>query len=210
MTEPAIRAERLTKHYGATVALDALDLTVESGEVYGYLGPNGAGKTTTIRLLLGLHRASAGRAELFGRDSWSDAVAAHRRVAYVAGEPTLWPGLTGAETLAYLGNLHGSTDAAYRDELVERFKLDAPKTVRALSNGNRQKVQLIAALAPRRPADPRRADDRPGPVDGAGVPRGRPRGEAARPDRLPLLAHPQRGRGALRPGGDPAGGSAGR
>jgi ABC-2 type transport system ATP-binding protein len=146
---PAIRTEGLTKRYGSTVALDALDLTVEPGEVYGYLGPNGAGKTTTIRLLLGLHRATAGRAELFGRDAWSDAVAAHRRVAYVAGEPTLWPGLTGAETLAYLGNLHGRIDTAYRDELVERFRLDAAKKVRTLSKGNRQKIQLVGALATR-------------------------------------------------------------
>ena len=146
---PAIRAEGLTKRYGSTVALDALDLTVEPGEVYGYLGPNGAGKTTTIRLLLGLHRASMGRAELFGCDSWNDAVRAHRRVAYVAGEPTLWPGLTGTETLAYLGNLHGRTDTTYRDELVERFRLDAAKKVRALSKGNRQKIQLIGALATR-------------------------------------------------------------
>ncbi len=146
---PAIRTEGLTKRYGSTVALDALDLTVEPGEVYGYLGPNGAGKTTTIRLLLGLHRPTAGRAELFGRDAWSDAVGAHRRVAYVAGEPTLWPGLTGAETLAYLGNLHGTTDGGYRAELVERFQLDATKKVRALSKGNRQKVQLVAALATR-------------------------------------------------------------
>jgi polyether ionophore transport system ATP-binding protein len=146
---PAIRTEGLTKRYGPTVALEGLDLTVERGEVYGYLGPNGAGKTTTIRLLLGLHRASRGRAELFGCDSWNDAVRAHRRVAYVAGEPTLWPGLTGTETLAYLGNLHGRTDTVYRDELVERFRLDAAKKVRALSKGNRQKIQLVGALATR-------------------------------------------------------------
>ena len=146
---PAIRTEGLTKRYGSTVALEGLDLTVERGEVYGYLGPNGAGKTTTIRLLLGLHRASRGRAELLGCDSWNDAVRAHRRVAYVAGEPTLWPGLTGTETLAYLGNLHGRTDTAYRDELVERFRLDAAKKVRALSKGNRQKIQLVGALATR-------------------------------------------------------------
>src|SRR6202521_2908505 len=106
----AIRTERLTKRYGATLALDALDLTVREGEVYGYLGPNGSGKTTTIRLLLGLHRPSAGRAELCGVDAWRDAVAAHRRVAYVAGEPFLWPALTSAETFAYLARLHGSTD----------------------------------------------------------------------------------------------------
>jgi ABC-2 type transport system ATP-binding protein len=146
---PAIRTEGLTKRYGETLALDGLDLTVERGEVYGYLGPNGAGKTTTIRLLLGLHRPTAGRAELFGTDAWADAVAAHRSVAYVAGEPFLWPALTGAETFAFLARVRGHADTAYRDELVERFHLDADKKVRALSKGNRQKVQLIAALASR-------------------------------------------------------------
>jgi ABC-2 type transport system ATP-binding protein len=145
----AIRAEGLTKRYGATVALDSLDLAVAPGEVYGYLGPNGAGKTTTIRLLLGLHRPSAGRGEIFGIDAWSDPVPAHRRLAYVAGEPYLWPSLTGAETLAYLARLRGGTDEAYRDLLVERFLLDTAKKVRALSKGNRQKVQLVAAFASR-------------------------------------------------------------
>ena len=151
-TSPAmsvIRTEGLTKHYGGTVALDALDLAVESGEVYGFLGPNGAGKTTTIRLLLGLHRPTAGRAELLGVDAWRDPVAVHRRVAYVAGEPFLWPALTSAETFAYIARLHGSVDTAYRDRLVERFKLDTSKKVRALSKGNRQKVQLVAAFATR-------------------------------------------------------------
>ncbi|HEY5196297.1 MAG TPA: ABC transporter ATP-binding protein [Solirubrobacteraceae bacterium] len=145
----AIRTEQLSKRSGSTVALDGLDLSVESGEVYGYLGPNGAGKTTTIRLLLGLHRPTAGRAELFGLDAWADPVAAHRRVAYVAGEPSLWPSLTGAETFEFLARVRGNTDIAYRDELVERFALDTAKKVRALSKGNRQKVQLIAALATR-------------------------------------------------------------
>jgi ABC-2 type transport system ATP-binding protein len=145
----AIYAESLTKRYGETVALDQLDLIIEQGEVYGYLGPNGAGKTTTIRLLLGLHRPTAGRAELFGVDAWAQPVAAHRRLAYVAGEPFLWPSLTGGETLEFLARLHGGTDTAYRDRLVERFELDTRKKVRALSKGNRQKVQLIAALATR-------------------------------------------------------------
>jgi len=145
----AIRTHGLTKRYGETLALDSLDLTVHEGEVYGYLGPNGAGKTTTIRLLLGLHRASAGRAELFGIDAWKDPVTAHRRVAYVAGEPALWPQMTAAETFEFLARLHGGVDVAYRDQLVERFKLDADKKVRALSKGNRQKVQLVAALATR-------------------------------------------------------------
>jgi ABC-2 type transport system ATP-binding protein len=145
----AIRTEGLSKRYGKTLALDSLDLEVAEGEVYGYLGPNGAGKTTTIRLLLGLHRPSAGRAELFGLDAWGDPVAAHRRVAYVAGEPFLWPSLTSAETFEFLARLHGGADTAYRDLLARRFKLDTSKKVRALSKGNRQKVQLVAALASR-------------------------------------------------------------
>jgi ABC-2 type transport system ATP-binding protein len=145
----AVRTEGLSKRYGDTVALDLLDLTVEPGEVYGYLGPNGAGKTTTIRLLLGLLRPSAGRAELYGVDAWRDPVEAHRRVAFVAAEPHLWPSLTGAETLEFLARVRGGTDAAYRDELTARFQLDTDKKVRALSHGNRQKVQLIAAFASR-------------------------------------------------------------
>jgi polyether ionophore transport system ATP-binding protein len=146
---PPILAEGLSKRYGSTLALDGLDLAVASGEVYGYLGPNGAGKTTTIRLLLGLHRPSAGSASLFGVDAWRDPVAAHRRVVYVAGEPFLWPALTSDETFAYLARLHGSTDRSYRDLLVKRFQLDTRKKVRALSKGNRQKVQLVAAFATR-------------------------------------------------------------
>lgn len=149
MATHAILTEGLTKRYGGALALDGLDLSVESGEVYAFLGPNGSGKTTTIRLLLGLHRPTSGRAEIFGIDAWRDPVAAHARVAYVAGEPFLWPALTGEETLAYLATLHGGTDTAYRERLVERFQLDTAKKVRALSKGNRQKVQLVAALATR-------------------------------------------------------------
>jgi ABC-2 type transport system ATP-binding protein len=145
----AIEATGLTKRYGKTLALDSLDLSVATGEVYGYLGPNGAGKTTTIRLLLGIHRPTGGRAELLGVDAWRDPVKAHRRVAYVAGEPYLWPAMTGAETLEFLARIHGSVDTAYRDALVKRFDLDTRKKVRALSKGNRQKVQLVAALATR-------------------------------------------------------------
>jgi ABC-2 type transport system ATP-binding protein len=145
----AIRTGRLSKRFGETLALDGLDLAVEPREVYGYLGPNGAGKTTTIRLLLGLLQPSAGRAELFGVDAWREPVAAHRRVAYVAAEPYLWPGLTGAETLEFLARVRGRADAGYREQLVERFQLDTSKKVRALSHGNRQKVQLIAAFASR-------------------------------------------------------------
>ena len=146
MSETAIRTEGLTKRYGDVVALDHLDLEVARGEVVGYLGPNGAGKTTTIRLLLGLSRPTEGRGEIFGLDCQRRPVETHRRLAFVAGEANLWPSLTGAETLALLGRVHGTVDESYRDELIDRFDLDPTKKVRAYSKGNRQKVILIAAL----------------------------------------------------------------
>ncbi len=147
--EPAIRAASLSKRYGDVDALKDLDLDVAPGEVVGYLGPNGAGKTTTIRLLLGLIRPSRGRAEIFGFDCQRQPVEAHRRLAYVAGEASLWPSLTGAETLHLLAQVQGTIDAAYRDVLVARFDLDPSKKVRAYSKGNRQKLILIAALMTR-------------------------------------------------------------
>jgi ABC-2 type transport system ATP-binding protein len=146
MSDMAIRTAGLTKHFGDLVALDHLDLEVAQGEVVGYLGPNGAGKTTTIRLLLGLSRPTEGRAEIFGLDCQRQPVQTHRRLAFVAGDANLWPSLTGAETLALLGRVHGGVDEAYRDELVDRFALDPTKKVRAYSKGNHQKVILIAAL----------------------------------------------------------------
>jgi ABC-2 type transport system ATP-binding protein len=149
VSEIAVRTDGLSKRFGAQEALRALDLEVPRGEVLGYLGPNGSGKTTTIRLLLGLLRPSAGRAEIFGFDSQRQAVEAHRRLAYVPGEASLWPSLTGAETLHLLGRVQGSLDRAYRDLLVERFQLDPSKKVRAYSKGNRQKLALIAAFMAR-------------------------------------------------------------
>jgi ABC-2 type transport system ATP-binding protein len=146
---PVVRTHALTKRYRGTDALVDLDLEVTAGEVVGYLGPNGAGKTTTIRLLLGLIRPTSGTAELFGLDSLHEAMTVHRRLAYVSGEPSLWPNLTGAEALHLLGQVQGTVDVPYRDSLVERFALDPSKKVRAYSKGNRQKVALIAALASR-------------------------------------------------------------
>ena len=144
-----VETRGLTKRYGSTLALKDLDLDVIEGEVLGYLGPNGAGKTTTIRLLLGLIGATAGSATIFGLDVTRDAPAIHRRIAYCPGDANLWPGLTGAETLALLGRVHGSVDEQYRDLLIQRFDFDPAKKVRSYSKGNRQKLNLIAALMTR-------------------------------------------------------------
>lgn len=145
----AIRTSGLTKKYGNATALAPLDLTVEKGEVLGYLGPNGAGKTTTIRMMLGLIRPTAGSVRIFGIDAQADKITAHRHLAYVPGDATLWPSLTGAETLHLLASLHGEVDEKYRNELVDRFQFDPHKKVRAYSRGNRQKINLIAAFASR-------------------------------------------------------------
>jgi ABC-2 type transport system ATP-binding protein len=144
----AIAISGLVKTFGpSTRALDGLDLHVAAGEVHGFLGPNGAGKTTTIRVLLGLLRADAGAAILLGGDPWRDAVALHRRLAYVPGEVNLWPNLTGGEVIDLLGALRGGLDPVRRRELLERFDLDPTKKVRAYSKGNRQKVALVAAFS---------------------------------------------------------------
>ncbi|GAA1256887.1 ABC transporter ATP-binding protein [Sphaerisporangium rubeum] len=146
MTE-AIHAEGLVKTFGRTRALDGLDLSVRTGEAHGFLGPNGAGKTTTIRVLLGLIRPDAGTVRLLGGDPWADATALHRRLAYVPGDVTLWPGLSGGEIIDLLGRLRGGLNKRRRDELLGRFDLDPCKKGRAYSKGNRQKVALVAALS---------------------------------------------------------------
>ena len=146
MTE-AIRTDALVKTFGRTRALDGLDLAVETGEVHGFLGPNGAGKSTTIRILLGLLRADEGAARLLGGDPWRDVAGLHRRLAYVPGDVTLWPNLSGGEVIDLLGRLRGGHNAKRRVELLERFDLDPTKKGRTYSKGNRQKVALVAALA---------------------------------------------------------------
>ncbi|MFE5864011.1 ATP-binding cassette domain-containing protein [Streptomyces virginiae] len=143
----AISVAGLHKAFGRTRALDGLDLSVTTGEVHGFLGPNGAGKSTTIRVLLGLLRADSGTAELLGGEPWADAVALHRRVAYVPGDVTLWRDLSGGEVIDLYGRLRGGLDRTRRAELLERFELDPTKKGRAYSKGNRQKVALVAAFA---------------------------------------------------------------
>lgn len=142
-----IETQGLVKRFGSTLALDGLDLTVEEGTIHGFLGPNGAGKSTTLRILLGLLRASSGTARLLGKDPWRDAVELHRRVAYVPGDVSLWPNLTGGEIIDLLIRLRGDRGGSRRSELLERFELDPTKKGRSYSKGNRQKVALVAALA---------------------------------------------------------------
>jgi ABC-2 type transport system ATP-binding protein len=141
-----IEIEKLTKSYGKTLALNGVNLTVEAGEVFGFIGPNGAGKTTTLRILLGLLRKNSGQVSVLGGDPWRDAVALHRRLAYVPGDVSLWPNLTGGEVIDLLGRLRGGFDQSRRNELIERFKFDPTKPCRTYSTGNRQKVALIAAF----------------------------------------------------------------
>ncbi|MFL6118921.1 ATP-binding cassette domain-containing protein [Actinophytocola sp.] len=143
----AISVSGLVKAFGRTRALDGLDLTVRTGEVHGFLGPNGSGKSTTIRVLLGLLRADAGEIRLLDGDPWTDATSLHRRLAYVPGDVSLWPNLSGGEVIDLLGRLRGGLDEQRRADLLERFDLDPTKKGRAYSKGNRQKVALVAALA---------------------------------------------------------------
>ncbi|PPK65172.1 ABC transporter ATP-binding protein [Actinokineospora auranticolor] len=147
ITSDAITASGLRKAFGRTRALDDLALTVRAGEVHGLLGPNGAGKTTLLRVLLGLVRADSGVARVLAADPWREAAELHRRVAYVPGEVTLWPTLTGGEVIGLLGELRGGARRARVAELVERFELDPTKRCRTYSSGNRRKVALVAALA---------------------------------------------------------------
>ncbi|MBH0776394.1 ABC transporter ATP-binding protein [Nocardia bovistercoris] len=146
-TEPVIEIADLRKRFGHVAALDGLDLEVADGEIHGFLGPNGAGKSTTLRILLGILRATEGRVRMFGRDPWTDAVALHREIAYVPGDVTLWPSLSGGETIDLLARMRGGIDTARRAELIERFDLDPRKKARTYSKGNRQKVALVSAFA---------------------------------------------------------------
>ncbi|MFD3507887.1 ATP-binding cassette domain-containing protein [Nocardia sp. NPDC058666] len=146
-TDRVIEVADLRKTFGHFTALDGLDLRVNAGEIHGFLGPNGAGKSTTLRVLLGVLRASGGRATVFGHDPWTDAVDLHRRIAYVLGDVTLWPSLSGGETIDLLARMRGGIDQARRGELIERFELDPTKKARTYSKGNRQKVALVSAFS---------------------------------------------------------------
>lgn len=145
--EAVIDVRSVVKTFGTTRALDGLDLRVAAGEVHAFLGPNGAGKTTTLRILLGLLRIDSGEVKVLGLDPWTQAVELHRKLAYVPGEVTLWPQLTGGEVIELLGRLRGGLDPARRNRYLEMFELDPTRKARTYSKGNRQKVALVAALA---------------------------------------------------------------
>ncbi|ALO66122.1 ABC transporter ATP-binding protein [Arthrobacter alpinus] len=146
-TVPAVEVAGLYKRFGKSSALAGLNLRVDEGTVAGFLGPNGSGKSTTLRILLGLLRSDGGTARLLGGDPWRDAVELHRRIAYVPGDVSLWPNLTGGQAIDILSKLRGGVDHAKRNALLERFELDPTKKARSYSKGNRQKVALVAGLA---------------------------------------------------------------
>ncbi|MGA7206227.1 MAG: ABC transporter ATP-binding protein [Specibacter sp.] len=147
ISTPAIEVVGLRKSFGRQMALDGLDLRVETGQIAGFLGPNGSGKSTTIRVLLGLLRAEASTVRVLSGDPWRDAVALHRRIAYVPGDVNLWPNLTGGQAIDIMSGLRGGVSKTRRDDLLQRFELDPSKKARAYSKGNRQKVALVSALA---------------------------------------------------------------
>jgi ABC-2 type transport system ATP-binding protein len=147
-SQPAIRAQGLTKHYGPIRALEALDLEVQAGEIFGFLGPNGSGKSTLIRTLLGYLHPTAGRASVLGLDIVNDSVEIRRRVGYLPGGISIYDSLSGAAALDYLNDLQGRP-ATRRDELCERLQMPPSvlrRRVRDYSRGMRQKLGVIQAL----------------------------------------------------------------
>ncbi|MBI9011724.1 MAG: ABC transporter ATP-binding protein [Clostridiales bacterium] len=142
-----LKVENLTKKFGKLTALDGISFELRKGEVYGFIGPNGAGKTTTIRSILGILKATEGEISVFDKDAWKDSVEIHKRVAFVPGEVSLWPNLTGGEVIDLFVKLRGAKNEIKRDEMIKRFDLDPTKKCRTYSKGNRQKVALVAALA---------------------------------------------------------------
>ncbi|WP_125708983.1 ABC transporter ATP-binding protein [Companilactobacillus zhongbaensis] len=147
MTTPILHIEHLQKNFGKFQALKDVTFDVYPGEVFGFIGPNGAGKSTTIRTLLGILKASAGSATIFGQDVFKDAVSIHKRIAYVPGDVYLWPNLSGGEIIDLFLKLSGDKHSDKTDQLIKRFQLDPTKKARTYSKGNRQKVALIAAFS---------------------------------------------------------------
>ena len=147
----AIKTTKLSKSYGSNLALDGLELSVESGETFGFLGPNGAGKTTTIRLLLDFIRPTQGSATIFGLDSRTDSFKIRKYISYLPGDMTLYGKMTGKQLVTYLANLRGGVDWAYVEQIADRLGADLNRSIRTLSRGNQQKIGLIQAFMCRPP-----------------------------------------------------------
>ena len=145
----AIHTDTLTKDYGAGHGIFDLALDVNEGEAFGYLGPNGAGKTTTIKLLMGLSHATRGRATIFGLDADRDAVALKRRIGYVPGELPQFGAWRGSEIVAYIQGLRGDLADAEVEHVATRLDLDLGRRYREYSHGNKQKLALLLAFAPK-------------------------------------------------------------
>jgi ABC-2 type transport system ATP-binding protein len=152
--EAVIRAEQLTKRYGANLAVDHIDLEIEAGEIVGILGPNGSGKTTTILMLLGLTEPTSGRAIVAGFDPLRDPLEVKRRVGYLPDQVGFYDGLSARDNLAYTGRLAGlprrDIDARFADAM-ERVGLAAVgrNRVRTFSQGMRQRLGLAEVLMKR-------------------------------------------------------------
>jgi ABC-type multidrug transport system ATPase subunit len=145
----AISTRGLSKDYGAGHGIFDLDLTVEEGEVFGYLGPNGAGKTTTIKLLMGLIHSTRGTATILGLDADRDAVALKRMIGYVPGELPQFGGWRGSEIVAYIAGLRGDLTDSDVEAVAKRLDLDLGRKYREYSHGNKQKLALLLAFAPK-------------------------------------------------------------
>jgi ABC-2 type transport system ATP-binding protein len=145
----AIETRNLTKRYGSSRGVDNLNLRVYDGEIFGFLGPNGAGKTTTIRMLMNLIAPTSGTATVLGLDAQRESVAIKREIGYLPGEFSLYPTLTGAQTIEYFSNLRGldlKETWKFVEELASRLDLDLKKKFKQYSRGNKQKVGIVQAF----------------------------------------------------------------
>jgi len=144
----AIETNHLTKRFGEVLAVDAIDLRVGTGEIYGFLGLNGAGKTTTIRALLGMIRPSGGNVKVLGQALGPDGRGPWARVGHLVESPSAYPELSVRENLDIARRLHTKQDAKLVDRVIEQLALGSYTDRKAgtLSMGNLQRLGLARAL----------------------------------------------------------------